>query len=450
MPLAHSLLLFRVALCCIGFAALATDADAQPYVYGGNNSSNYVGKIDVATGSLVATIPTGMGPDFVVPSPDGTRIYVSYGYQSGESSIAVIDTGTDTLIATIDGFTVGTSPIAISPDGTRLFTGLYPYGPISVIDTTSLSVVTTIDVGYYVSNLVVSQDGTKLYAALYVGSSVPSYEGLIVVIDTATYEVLDDVAVGYGAYGIGLHPNGTRMYVASFGTDTLYVVDTTNYEIVAEVPVDHMPYIALVSHDGSKVYVENYGSTTISVVDTTTNTETKRIEIGSSPSYMNFTPDGSRLYLGTAGGDLVGISTACDTVVDRIALGFDPYGVGIIGSFGSSSMVKPLFDQSRAYKSGSTVPIKLEVLDCGGLNASSESTVLTALDLKRVGGNTGAAVCDAGSANPDNTFRYVGAPAGGYYIFNLSTKGLSPGTYHLTFRVGWANTATDFVRFEVK
>ena len=40
---------------------------------------------------------------------------------------------------------------------------------------------------------------------------------------------------------------------------------------------------------------------------------------------------------------------------------------------------------------------------------------------------------DAGNANPDNAFRYD-ATLGGY-IYNLSTKGLTQGTWKLTFTV---------------
>jgi hypothetical protein len=45
-------------------------------------------------------------------------------------------------------------------------------------------------------------------------------------------------------------------------------------------------------------------------------------------------------------------------------------------------------------------------------------------------------VLDSGNANPDNNFRFdptLGSTGG--YIFNLSTKGLTTGTYDLNFTV---------------
>jgi hypothetical protein len=111
--------------------------------------------------------------------------------------------------------------------------------------------------------------------------------------------------------------------------------------------------------------------------------------------------------------------------------------------------IRPLFDTTKANKTGSTIPIKLQVLDCGGVNISSASTVLNASGLRLVGGTTSAPVVDSGNANPDSNFRYIG-DAGGSYIFNLSTRGLSAGTYALRFYVGSDRSFLHSINFEVK
>jgi hypothetical protein len=100
--------------------------------------------------------------------------------------------------------------------------------------------------------------------------------------------------------------------------------------------------------------------------------------------------------------------------------------------------IKSLFDQTKAYKSGSTIPIKLQVLNASNINVSSSGTSLVTRDLRLISGNTLAPIEDSGNANPDYTFRYdptLGGTVGGY-IFNLSTKGLGPGQYVLSFYVG--------------
>jgi hypothetical protein len=113
--------------------------------------------------------------------------------------------------------------------------------------------------------------------------------------------------------------------------------------------------------------------------------------------------------------------------------------------------VATLFDNNKAYKIGSTVPIKLRLLNASNANVSSSNVILTARDLKLVGGTSSAPVIDSGNSNPDNNFRYdptLGG-AGGGYIFNLSTKGLTAGRYILSF-YGGNNHFFYTVKLEVK
>jgi hypothetical protein len=114
--------------------------------------------------------------------------------------------------------------------------------------------------------------------------------------------------------------------------------------------------------------------------------------------------------------------------------------------------VTALFDQTKAHKLKSTVPIKVQLRSASNNNLSSANTVLTVRDLIWVGGNTEAPVVDSGNSNPDYNFRYdptLGG-AGGGYIFNLKTQGLAAGTYILSFYAGTNHSFFHTVRFELK
>lgn len=113
-------------------------------------------------------------------------------------------------------------------------------------------------------------------------------------------------------------------------------------------------------------------------------------------------------------------------------------------------IVNPLFDTTRAYRNGSTIPIKLELTDGCGANVSSANIVVTAYDLQLVGGITSLPVLDSGSANPDSNFRYVSGGNGGSYMFNLSAGGLGAGTYELYFHVGNNNCVSYDIQFEIR
>jgi microsomal dipeptidase-like Zn-dependent dipeptidase len=95
------------------------------------------------------------------------------------------------------------------------------------------------------------------------------------------------------------------------------------------------------------------------------------------------------------------------------------------------------YDPTKVKHAGSVVPIKIQVCDASGVNFTSPAIVVTATGLVRVGSTVTGVLEDAGNANPDNAFRLDGDK----YIFNLSTKGLSGGTWALTFTVSGDPTA---------
>ena len=70
-----------------------------------------------------------------------------------------------------------------------------------------------------------------------------------------------------------------------------------------------------------------------------------------------------------------------------------------------------LFDTARSLKTGSTIPVKLQVGDAGGANTSSSAVLVTAQGISLVSTSVSEPLQDAGNANPDNNFRFD-APQG--------------------------------------
>jgi hypothetical protein len=99
-----------------------------------------------------------------------------------------------------------------------------------------------------------------------------------------------------------------------------------------------------------------------------------------------------------------------------------------------SYRVCALFDQTRSYRIGSTVPVKLQLCDANGANFSTAGTAVLATTLVKKDSQASPNLAAAsGNANPDNNFRYDSSQGG--YIYNLSTKGLASGTWVLSFTV---------------
>ncbi len=108
--------------------------------------------------------------------------------------------------------------------------------------------------------------------------------------------------------------------------------------------------------------------------------------------------------------------------------------------------VRALYDETRTHKSGSTVPIKLQLTNAAGANVSSPSLALTAVGTTRISTNAAGVLEDPGNSNPDYGFRYNAGVEG--YVFNLKTTGYAPGTYVLTFRVA-GDPAAHTVQFRI-
>ncbi|HEX8190606.1 MAG TPA: pectinesterase family protein [Pyrinomonadaceae bacterium] len=97
----------------------------------------------------------------------------------------------------------------------------------------------------------------------------------------------------------------------------------------------------------------------------------------------------------------------------------------------------PLYEEGKVHKAGSTVPVKLQLVDNAGANLSSADRVVRAVGVTLVSSNTSGEATDAGDANADQNFRFdptLGETGG--YIYNLKTSGYAPGTYRLNFTVG--------------
>jgi hypothetical protein len=126
----------------------------------------------------------------------------------------------------------------------------------------------------------------------------------------------------------------------------------------------------------------------------------------------------------------------------------DVYGLSFTPQPAASRTVDALFDQTRSHKLGSVVPIRLQVLDGQGNNISSPSLVLTATGIVQKDSTADPLVAeDAGNANPDSAFRYDDALKG--YAYNLSSKGLSVGSWELQFTMS-GDSATYRIGFDLK
>ena len=89
------------------------------------------------------------------------------------------------------------------------------------------------------------------------------------VIDTTTNSVIDtiDSRTGLnGPNGIVVNPSGTKVYVTNSGSNTVAIIDTATNSVVTTIDVGSAPVDITVDSSGTRLYVSNYLSNTVSVL----------------------------------------------------------------------------------------------------------------------------------------------------------------------------------------
>jgi YVTN family beta-propeller protein len=245
---------------------------------------------------------------------------------------------------------VGNCPqsCAVRLDGMFAYIGNYDSQSISVIDTGTKAVVSTIAIGGDPQYLALHPGGKLLYAVVEkIVAGTLTYA--IDVINSETGLVVKELALGNNwLHGLAFHPDGSMLYAA--GSSKVMVIDTTSNEIMFNIPSTWAFDLAL-SPDGSRLYViknTNIDGENVSVIDTGTNTVIKKLTVPNS--YGNTVeltdvvvhPDGTKFYV-ISGNDYLYKYLSCidaTTFAVNKAQGFQTLSPNSLG-------IKP--DGSRAF-----------------------------------------------------------------------------------------------------
>jgi YVTN family beta-propeller protein len=125
-----------LALACL----IAPASPLAQNAYITNSGDSTVSVIHTPTNTVIATILVGSEPLGVAATPDGSKVYVT---NQADGSVSVISTATDTV--TGSPMPVGRTPfgVAATPDGRKVYVANFNANTVSVINT----VTATIPVG---------------------------------------------------------------------------------------------------------------------------------------------------------------------------------------------------------------------------------------------------------------------------------------------------------------
>jgi YVTN family beta-propeller protein len=222
-------------------------------LYSANWENNTISAISTET-NTAKPISVADRPYVIALSPDGSRLYA--GLNNKTFDIAVIDTSTDQVIKSFPNDELAAS-IIVSADGATLYVATIGLGigtlrAMSAEDGTIIHA--PIAVGSSPAWITIGKDGSKVYTLNFLSDDVT-------VVDTASFTVETTIATGTGTFGIigNVTPDGERLYVTNYGNSTLIGIDTATNEIVQTIELTGKPVGINFDREGKRLYVTDFG-----------------------------------------------------------------------------------------------------------------------------------------------------------------------------------------------
>lgn len=158
----------------------------------------------------------------------------------------------------------GTHMLVISPDRKRIYTANIGSDSVSVIEfgagSADAARVTQIPVGKEPEGIALSPDGRELWIGHRVG-------GLVSVIDTKTNRVTSTLKVGEVPFRMTFTPDGKRILILNPTGDALHVFDRATRREVKRIEIKGAPVNAVCSPDGRRAYVTVIQASKVVAID---------------------------------------------------------------------------------------------------------------------------------------------------------------------------------------
>jgi serine/threonine-protein kinase len=268
---------------------------------------------------VIATVTLPEQPFGVAVTPDGRHLYVSNG-----GALSVVDTDSNTVTTTIP-VTQNLSEVTVAPDGRHAYAASSG-GTVSAVDTATNAVVATVKAfKNYTNNygVAVTPDNEHVYISNNGGGVVP-------VLDTASNTVTTMIEVGKNPTGVAVSPDGKRVYALDGNTDLLTIIDAVSNTVSDTVRHGGQADKIAITPDGRHSYLSDNSNNAILLLDLTNNTVIKKIPVGANPIGVVVSQDGRYVYTANNGANTVSmIDTESNTVSATLPVGQNPLGVAV-------------------------------------------------------------------------------------------------------------------------
>jgi YVTN family beta-propeller protein len=211
-------------------------------------ASNRLVVLNVATGAVIARVPTGPTPTGLSLTPDGRQVWVvdSDLRDTGFfDEVTVISTTTNKILGTVRAVGIGSLDVAFSPTSSRAYVtdnGEAVLGSVTVVNTATLKIVGALKpvpsqtADWFPTSVSVTPDGKQVWvSSTSVDDLGPRSTGFVYLFSATTDAELTRIPAGEGAFFMTLSADGRYAYVADKESCDVKEIDTGTLRVVATV-----------------------------------------------------------------------------------------------------------------------------------------------------------------------------------------------------------------------
>ncbi len=281
-------------LCCLPFAVPALSqvpAGLEGTLIVLNKAGDDASFIDLASGELLATLPTGVDPHELVVTGDG-RWAIGTNYRGG-NSLTVFDVENLAVARTID-LTAHPAPhgLLLMPGEEQVVVTTEGSNELIVVDFHRGEVEMVIDTGQPGSHMVaLSADGSTAFTANTQGGSVS-------VIDLEAGATIDILEVPSQPEAINANGAATEVWVGSNNEGTVSVIEPGSGDVLRQLSGFAWPYRILLTEDERRVVIPDARAETVRIFDADSGEELGSLDFpGGGPQGVALYPGGSTVFL---------------------------------------------------------------------------------------------------------------------------------------------------------
>jgi len=237
------------------------------FTYVANQLSNNVTVID-KTGQVVAVV--GLQPSSLPGFNSPVAIAVNSNTSSSNyGKVYVVGSVADTISvidnshSVINEISTGARPIAIAfnPVNEQLYVPNFAANNVTVIDTITEAVTTTLAVGTAPIGVGVNSSNGDIYITNSIDNSVS-------VFDSSNSSITTIAAVGTKPVSATYHPLNDEMFIVATDSNNIYPIDATNHTLGAAIATGNSPYTSIYNSSNEFIYVGNQDDDTFTIIAT--------------------------------------------------------------------------------------------------------------------------------------------------------------------------------------